>query len=51
MKKISIGSRVRILNSRETGIVEEIKKQKARILTGSLISTVSLENIEIADEK
>ncbi|MFN5209149.1 MAG: endonuclease MutS2 [Bacteroidota bacterium] len=51
MKKISIGSRVRILNSHETGIVQEIKKQKARILTGSLISTVSLENIEIADEK
>jgi DNA mismatch repair protein MutS2 len=51
LKKIEVGSRVRILNSRETGIVQEIKKQKAKVLTGSLISTVSLENLEIVSEK
>lgn len=48
-QKIKEGSRVRILNSRQTGIVQQLKNEKAIVMMGNLLSTVSLENLEVVD--
>lgn len=45
-KKIQVGGKVRILKSHQTGIVQEIVKDKARVVFGNINSTISLENLE-----
>lgn len=47
LKTIQPGSRVRILGSRETGVVEEVVRQKARVRWGAFMSVVGLENLEV----
>jgi len=46
--KISIGAKVRMLNSRETGVIKEIKSDRARVLFGNVIMNVGLEKLEMA---
>lgn len=48
-KKIQVGGKVRILKSHQTGIVQEIIKDKARVTFGMMNSVVSLENLEPID--
>jgi DNA mismatch repair protein MutS2 len=48
-QEIHTGSRVRMLKSKETGIVEEIKKDEAIVLFGSMLAKVSLLNLELAE--
>ncbi|MDI1354328.1 MAG: hypothetical protein PSX36_05400 [bacterium] len=48
--KLSVGSRVKILNSREVGIIEEIKEEKVFIKFGLMKMTVGMENLELADD-
>ncbi|UPT66009.1 MAG: hypothetical protein M0D57_16120 [Sphingobacteriales bacterium JAD_PAG50586_3] len=48
-KKIQVGGKVRLLKSHQTGIVQEIIKDKARVTFGNINSTVSLENLEPID--
>jgi hypothetical protein len=39
---------VRLFNSKQTGIVEEITKNKAKVTFGDIKSVVSIENLELA---
>jgi DNA mismatch repair protein MutS2 len=48
-KKIQVGGKVRILKSHQTGIVQEIIKDKAKVTFGMMNSVVSLENLEPID--
>jgi DNA mismatch repair protein MutS2 len=48
MEQIKIGSSVRLFNSKQTGIVEEITKNKAKVTFGDIKSVVSIENLELA---
>jgi len=47
--KLEVGSKVRILKSHQTGIVKEIKKEKAIVVMGNILSTVSIENLEVVE--
>ena len=47
--KLGVGSKVRILKSHQTGIVKEIKKEKAIVIMGNILSTVSIENLEVVE--
>ena len=47
---LKIGSRVRVLNSNEIGLVELIKNEKAHIKFGHLKMTVNIENLELVRE-
>lgn len=47
--KLGVGSKVRILKSHQTGIVKEIKKEKAIVVMGNIISTISIENLEVVE--
>jgi hypothetical protein len=47
--KLEVGSKVRILKSHQTGIVKEIKKEKAIVVMGNIISTISIENLEVVE--
>jgi DNA mismatch repair protein MutS2 len=47
--KIHVGGKVRILKSHQTGIVQEIIKDKAKVTFGMMMSIVSLENLEPID--
>ena len=44
---LKIGSKVKVLNSKEIGLVEEIKNDKVNIRFGHLKMSVSIENLEI----
>lgn len=48
MEQIKVGSSVRLFNSKQTGIVEEITKNKAKVTFGDIKSVVSIENLELA---
>jgi DNA mismatch repair protein MutS2 len=48
MEQIKVGSLVRLFNSKQTGTVEEITKNKAKVTFGDIKSVVSIENLEIA---
>ena len=48
MEQIKVGSTVRLFNSKQTGIVEEISKNKAKVIFGDIKSSVSIENLELA---
>jgi DNA mismatch repair protein MutS2 len=50
LKTIQPGSRVRVLGSRETGVVEEVVRQKARVRWGAFMSVVGLENLEVIND-
>jgi len=47
--KIHVGGKVRILKSHQTGVVQEIIKDKAKVTFGMMMSIVSLENLEPID--
>jgi DNA mismatch repair protein MutS2 len=47
--KLEQGSKVRILKSHQTGIVKEIKKGKAIVIMGNIVSTISIENLEVVE--
>ncbi len=48
MEQIKVGSSVRLFNSKQTGVVEEITKNKAKVTFGDIKSVVSIENLELA---
>lgn len=48
-EQIKVGSTVKLIGTQQSGIVEEIKKEKAKIVFGDIISIVSLENLELCD--
>jgi DNA mismatch repair protein MutS2 len=48
IEQIKVGSYVRLLNSKQTGLVEEINKNKAKVTFGEIKSIVSIENLELA---
>ncbi len=47
---LKIGSKVKVLNGNEIGLVEEIKNEKVNIKFGHLKMTVSMENVELVRE-
>lgn len=47
--EIKVGSRVKLLSGRETGIVEEIQNNRARVTFGNLKTLASLETLEAVD--
>lgn len=47
---LRVGSRVKVLNSREVGIVEEIRDEKVQVKFGILKMTVGMENLILAEE-
>ena len=46
---LKVGSKVKVLNGNEIGIVEEIKEEKVYIQFGLMKMTVGMENIVLAD--
>ena len=46
--KITIGSKVRLLNSRELGVIKEIKTNRAMVSFGNVMMDVGLEKLELA---
>ncbi len=46
--KVAVGSKVRMLNSRELGIVKEIKLNRAIVAFGNVVMNVGLEKLEMA---
>ncbi len=49
-QEIKIGSQVRMLKSKQTGIVEEFKKNDAVVLFGSIRAIVAIQNLELVEE-
>jgi DNA mismatch repair protein MutS2 len=47
--RIRVGGKVRILKSHQTGIVQEIIEDKARVTFGMMKSVIGLENLEPVD--
>jgi DNA mismatch repair protein MutS2 len=47
-REISIGSPVRMMKSRQVGVVEDIRKDQVCVLFGNMKAWVSLENLELA---
>jgi DNA mismatch repair protein MutS2 len=47
--EIKVGSRVKLLSGRQTGIVEEIQNNRARVTFGNLKTLASLETLEAVD--
>ncbi len=47
--KLKVGSKVKILNGTEIGVIEEIKDQKVFIKFGLMKMTVGMENLVLAD--
>jgi DNA mismatch repair protein MutS2 len=47
---LKVGSRVKVMNSREVGVVEEIKDEKVFVKIGLLKMTVGMENLVLADD-
>ena len=48
--EIAIGSRVRMLKGKQVGIVEVIKKNIITVNFGTMMATVGIENLELAEE-
>ena len=48
-EEIKVGSKVKLLNGRQTGIVEEIQNNRARVIFGNLKTLASLETLEVVD--
>ena len=49
-KEIRVGSSVRMMKSRQVGIVEEIRKDVVFVSFGNLRASVSLENLELVTD-
>jgi len=49
-KEIQVGSRVRMLKSKQTGIVEEFKKNDVVVLFGSIRAIVAIQNLQLVDD-
>jgi len=47
--EIKVGSKVKLLNGRQTGIVEEIQNNRARVTFGNLKTLASIENLEAVE--
>jgi DNA mismatch repair protein MutS2 len=47
--EIKVGSKVKLLNGKQTGIVEEIQNNRARVTFGNLKTLASLENLEVVE--
>lgn len=45
--KIGEGAKVRILNSKETGIIKEVKDDRANVLFGNVIMNIGIEKLEM----
>ena len=48
-EEIKVGSKVKLLNGKQTGIVEEIQNNRARVTFGNLKTLASLENLQVID--
>jgi len=48
-EEIKVGSKVKLLNGRQTGVVEEIQNNRARVIFGNLKTLASLETLEVVD--
>lgn len=48
-EEIKVGTKVRLLNGKQTGIVEEIQNNRARVVFGNLKTLASLENLEAVE--
>lgn len=46
---LKVGSRVKLLNGKQIGVVEEIVQKKARVLFGNMITMAGIENLEVVD--
>jgi len=46
---LKVGSKVKVLNGKEVGVVEEIKEEKVFVRIGLMKLTVGMENLAIAD--
>ena len=46
---LKVGARVRLLKSRNIGVVEEISGNKAKVLFGSLHTIASIETLEVVE--
>ena len=46
--KVALGSKVRMFNSREIGIIKEIKENRAKVLFGNVVMNIGLEILELA---
>ena len=46
-KPLSVGAKVKILGSSETGIVKELGKKKAQVQFGAMLSQVKVEHLEV----
>lgn len=49
--QLQVGSVVHVLNSKQTGVVEVIKKNEAIVNYGNMKMTVALENLELSETK
>lgn len=49
IEEIKIGSKVKLLNGRQIGVVEEIINSRARVTFGNLKTLASLETLEVVD--
>jgi len=47
--QITVGSKVKLLNGKQTGIVEKILQNKASVTFGNLKTIASLENLEVVE--
>lgn len=50
-KEIRIGSHVRMLKSKQTGVVEELKKNDVVVLFGSMRAIVAIQNLELVEKE
>ena len=48
-EEIKVGSKVKLLSGRQTGIVEEIQNNRARVTFGNLKTLASLETLEVVE--
>ena len=48
-QKLAVGSKVRVLNGKEVGVVEEIKDEKVLVRFGAIKMTVGMQNLVQAD--
>jgi len=48
--EIKVGSKVKLLSGRQTGIVEEIQNNRARVIFGNLKTLASLETLEVVED-
>jgi transcription antitermination factor NusG len=48
-EEIKVGSKVKLLSGKQTGVVEEIQNNRARVIFGNLKTLASLETLEVVD--